>query len=172
MSSWYFNRLFPFFPPSHPLCIPSSSFCAPSFRGVSGVKIHETRESRAGDGGSEKRKATKGKAAQRSARVGKINCERRCTAIKSVLTGPWRSRGDSMFKQQIAHRRFMNARRQVLFDTRIKRERIRFLFYRPEIEFVWKRGFMLQHAFRTTGVFMRVLRFDVREYYLLHLNFC
>lgn len=66
----------------------------------------------------------------------------------------------------------MNARRQVLFDTRIKRERIRFLFYRPEIEFVWKRGFMLQHAFRTTGVFMRVLRFDVREYYLLHLNFC
>lgn len=48
------------------------------------------RGSDAGDAGGEKRKATKGERRRGTGRpgAGKINCWRRCTTIKSVLTGP------------------------------------------------------------------------------------
>lgn len=119
----------------------------PSFRGVSGVKIHEGEQSRRRGKWEKKSDKREGSAAER-ARVGKINCDRRCTAIKSVLTGPWRSRDDSMFKQQIAHRRFMNARRQVPFDIRIRAGTNEILILSSRNWTCMETRIMLQHAFR------------------------
>lgn len=162
MSSWYFNRLFLFspsllIPPLHPIVFLLRAF----FRGISGVKIHETREQSRRWGRREKKSDKgEGSAAER-ARTGKINCGRRRTAIKSVLTGPWRSRGNSMFKQQIAHRRFMNARRQVPFDIRVTAGTNKIPILSSRNRALMKKRIVLQHAFATTSVFMWLLRFDV-----------
>lgn len=150
-----FQPSFPFFssPSSHslPLFALHRAFLLRALlsRRFRGQDSRGSRARRRGVG--EKRKATKGKRSRARARVGKINCGRRCTTIKSVLTGPWRFCGDS--KQQIAHRRFMNAWRRVPFDIRVAAGTNKIPILSSKTKLVWKIGTTLRHAFATAAAF-------------------
>lgn len=115
--------------PFRPASLPqlSSFFTLPSpparallFTALPGSRFTR-RGSETGDGEARREKRQRERrAAQQNTREGKINCRRGCVycahkeQADRSMTLPV---GDSAFKQQIRHRRFMNARRQVPFDT-------------------------------------------------------